>query len=132
MRSKSVATKRGFTLVEVTIVAAIIALLASIAIQGFLRARKRSHASHVINDLRLIDHALDRYAIESNKPAGNPVSVADWTKYMKVGTTLYRTGLDVLGNSYGDQTVDSIPKVPTSSYDALSDVAPSSFWSPYY
>src|ERR1700694_5047561 len=102
----------GFTLVEIMIVVAIIALLASIAVPGFLRARKRSQASRIINDLRLIDGALDMYAIETNKSSGNTVNVADWTKYMKVGSNLYLTGKDILGNSYGNQIVDSIPKVP--------------------
>jgi prepilin-type N-terminal cleavage/methylation domain-containing protein len=123
---------QAFTLVEIMIVVAIIALLASIAVPGFLRARKRSQASRVINDLRLIDNALDLYAIETNKSTGNPVNVSDWTKYMKVGTNLYLTGKDILGTSYGNQVVDTIPKVPTSTYNSLSDVAPSSFWSPYY
>src|SRR5882762_8172857 len=96
----------GFTLVEIMIVVAIIALLASIAVPGFLRARKRSQASRIINDLRLIDNALDLYAIEYNKSSGNPVNVADWTKYMKVGSNLYLTGKDLLGASYGVQAVD--------------------------
>lgn len=122
----------GFTLVEIMIVVAIIALLASIAVPGFLRARKRSQASRVINDLRLIDNACDMYAIENNKSTGNPVNVADWTKYMKAGTNLYLTGKDILGNSYGNQTVDSIPKVSDSTYNALSDVANNTFWSPYH
>jgi type IV pilus assembly protein PilA len=37
--------QQGFTLVEIMIVAAIIALLAAIAVPGFLRARKRCQAS---------------------------------------------------------------------------------------
>ncbi len=60
----------GFTLVEIMIVVAIIALLAAIAVPGFLRARKRSQASRIINDLRLIDSAVDQYAIENNKLSG--------------------------------------------------------------
>jgi hypothetical protein len=32
---------------------------------------------------------------------------------------------------YANFTVDSIPKVSTSSFNALSDVADASFWSPY-
>ncbi|MEO8353991.1 MAG: type II secretion system protein [Chthoniobacteraceae bacterium] len=124
--------RQAFTLVEIMIVVAIIALLASIAVPGFLRARKRSQASRVINDLRLIDNALDMYAIESNKKSGDPVNVTDWTKYLKVGSNIYVTGKDILGASYGIQAVDTIPKVPASTYTALSDVAPASFWSPYY
>jgi prepilin-type N-terminal cleavage/methylation domain-containing protein len=132
MKTNFSKSRQAFTLVEIMIVVAIIALLASIAVPGFLRARKRSQASRIINDLRLIDGALDMYAIENNKSSGNPVKVVDWTKYLKVGSNLYVTGKDILGASYGDQTVDSIPKVPTASYAALSDVAPASFWSPYY
>jgi prepilin-type N-terminal cleavage/methylation domain-containing protein len=122
----------GFTLVEIMIVVAIIALLAAIAVPGFLRARKRSQASRIINDLRLIDSAVDQYAIETNKKSGDAVAVTDWTKYLKVGTNLYVTGKDVLGNAYtAQQTVDSLPKVPLTSYNALSDVADNTFWSPY-
>jgi prepilin-type N-terminal cleavage/methylation domain-containing protein len=121
----------GFTLVEIMIVVAIIALLAAIAVPGFLRARKRSQASRIINDLRLIDSAVDQYAIETNKSSGNTVNTADWTNYLKAGTNLYVTGKDILGNAYGSQKVDSIPKVPTSTYEALSDVTDATFWSPY-
>jgi Type II secretory pathway, pseudopilin PulG len=71
--------------VEIMIVVAIIALLAAIAVPGFLRARKRSQASRIINDLRLIDSAVDQYAIETNKKSGDPVAVSDWTNYLKKG-----------------------------------------------
>ena len=121
----------GFTLVEIMIVVAIIALLAAIAVPGFLRARKRSQASRIINDLRLIDSAVDQYAIETNKSTGASVNVADWTNYLKKGTNLYVTGADIFGNTYGVQTVDTIPKVPTTTKNNLSDVTDGAFWSPY-
>ena len=121
----------GFTLVEIMIVVAIIALLAAIAVPGFLRARKRSQASRILNDLRMIDAAVDQYAIETNRSTGNPVSVQDWTNYLKKGSQLYNTGNSLLGSAYGAQTVDSIPKVPTADYNVLSDVANTGFWSPY-
>jgi prepilin-type N-terminal cleavage/methylation domain-containing protein len=123
----------GFTLVEIMIVVAIIALLAAIAVPGFLRARKRSQATRILNDLRMIDSAVDQYAIETNKSTGATVAITDWTNYLKKNTVLYNTGNDLLGHPYGPQTVDSLPKVPTDSYNALSDVVPaaSGFWSPY-
>ena len=122
----------AFTLVEIMIVVAIIALLAAIAVPGFLRARKRSQASRIINDLRLIDSAVDQYAIENNKSTLAGVGVADWTKYVKAGTNLYLTATDILGNQYGPQTVDTIPKVSDSAFNALSDVVDATFWSPYH
>jgi prepilin-type N-terminal cleavage/methylation domain-containing protein len=122
---------QAFTLVEIMIVVAIIALLAAIAVPGFLRARKRSQASRVLNDLRLIDNACDMYAIENNKKSGDTVNVSDWTNYLKKGTNLYVTGKDILGNTYGPQLVDDIPAVPTATKTALSDVTDISFWSPY-
>ena len=121
----------GFTLVEIMIVVAIIALLAAIAVPGFLRARKRSQASRILNDLRMIDAAVDQYAIETNKKSNDPVAVTDWTNYLKKGSSLYLSGKSILGSAYGQQTVDTIPQVTSSDYAALSDVAGTGFWSPY-
>jgi prepilin-type N-terminal cleavage/methylation domain-containing protein len=123
--------RKGFTLVEIMIVVAIIALLAAIAVPGFLRARKRSQASRILNDLRMIDSAVDQYAIETNRRSSDPVAVTDWTNYVKKGSSLYNTGSSLLGSTYGAQTVDQIPQVPSSDYNVLSDVAGTGFWSPY-
>src|SRR5256884_3631394 len=90
----------GFTLVEIMIVVAIIALLAAIAVPGFLRARKRSQASRILNDLRMIDSAVDQYAIETNRKTGDTVGTADWTNYLKKGSKLYNTGKSLLGTAY--------------------------------
>jgi prepilin-type N-terminal cleavage/methylation domain-containing protein len=131
MKKTDSKTSSAFTLVEIMIVVAIIALLAAIAVPGFLRARKRSQASKILNDLRMIDSAVDQYAIETNKTSGATVAVTDWTNYLKKGSVLYNTGADLFSDAYGPQTVDSLPAVPASSKAALSDVADTSFWSPY-
>jgi prepilin-type N-terminal cleavage/methylation domain-containing protein len=124
--------RRGFTLVEIMIVVAIIALLASIAVPNFLRARKRSQATKIMEDLRQLDNANDQYAIENNKTSGMNPTFADLRTYLKTGTVLYNTGADIFGDSYGPFTIDTIVHLPTGAYNALSDVAPVSFWSPYY
>lgn len=121
----------GFTLVEIMIVVAIIALLAAIAVPNFLRARKRSQATRILEDLRLLDSAMDQYAIDTGKTSGFNPSFTDIQNYLKKDTTLYSSGTDIFGDTYGPFTVDSIPKVPTSAFDALSDVADASFWSPF-
>jgi prepilin-type N-terminal cleavage/methylation domain-containing protein len=131
MLNKLTTKRAGFTLVEIMIVVAIIALLAAIAVPGFLRARKRSQASKILNDLRLIDAAVDQYGIETSKSTGSAVNVTDWTNYLKKDTTLYNTGQDLFGDDYGPQTVDTLPKVPANAYSSLSDVADLGFWSPF-
>src|SRR6266481_4543385 len=88
----------GFTLVEIMIVVAIIALLAAIAVPGFLRARKRSQASKILNDLRMIDAAVDQYAIETNRTTNFVVGITDWTNYLKKGSMLYNSGSSLLGH----------------------------------
>lgn len=40
--------------VEMVIAVGVVALLATIAVPGFLRARKRSRATQILNDLRSI------------------------------------------------------------------------------
>src|ERR1700760_1613627 len=105
----------GFTLVEIMIVVAIIALLAAIAVPNFLRARKRSQATRCLEDLRIIDSACDQYAIENNKSTGDAVAWTDVMNYLKTGSVLYdSTGTDLFGNQYnGNATfsVDTIPKL---------------------
>ena len=132
MLQKLTANRAGFTLVEIMIVVAIIALLAAIAVTNFLRARKRSQATRILEDLRMIDAAIDQYAIEANKSAGDTITWAQVRNYLKTGSALEVSGgNDFLGNSFGTFSVDAIPKVPAASFTVLSDVAPAAFWSPF-
>jgi prepilin-type N-terminal cleavage/methylation domain-containing protein len=131
MLNKLTTKRAGFTLVEIMIVVAIIALLAAIAVPGFLRSRKRSQAAKILNDLRMIDSAVDQYAIETSKTSGSTINVTDWTNYIKKDTVLYNTGQDLFGDDYGPQTVDSLPSAPANAWTSLSDVADTTFWSPY-
>jgi prepilin-type N-terminal cleavage/methylation domain-containing protein len=129
-------TKRGgFTLVEIMIVVAIIALLAAIAVPNFLRSRKRSQATQILEDLRVIDGAVDQYAIDHNKSSGDTLSWADIQPYMKTGSRLFASSnTDILGNGFGAAgyfDVDTAPVFADATFNALSDVAPGSFWSPY-
>lgn len=131
MNTSAAKSHKGFTLVEIMIVVAIIALLAAIAVPGFLRARKRSQASRILNDLRMIDSAVDQYAIETSRKTGDVVAVADWTNYVKKNSLLYNNASSILGTPYGPQTVDTIPQVPANDFAVLSDVTGTGFWSPY-
>ena len=133
----------GFTLIEMMIVVAIIALLAVIALPNFMRARQRSQATLVLNELRVLSTAIDQYAMETNKSTGARIARKDLQAYLKKGTPLYNTGKDIFNNSFqyyfpgdtsplGHAEVDSLPAVNPSTFSRLSDVAPSDFWSPYF
>jgi prepilin-type N-terminal cleavage/methylation domain-containing protein len=89
----------GFTLVEIMIVVAIIALLASIAVPNFLRAREQSQLAAIVNNLRVLEGAKDQWALENKKGTGaEPTWDADAKgigEYLKGGTIK-----DVVGEKY--------------------------------
>jgi prepilin-type N-terminal cleavage/methylation domain-containing protein len=57
---------RAFTLIELLIVVAIIAILAAIAVPNFLEAQTRAKVSRVKNDLRAYGTAMEAYHIDNN------------------------------------------------------------------
>ena len=57
---------RGFTLLELLLVMAIIAILSSILLPAVAGARRQAHASVCLNNLRQIGQAVFLYAMDSN------------------------------------------------------------------
>ncbi|CAN5492443.1 hypothetical protein BH09SUM1_BH09SUM1_00210 [soil metagenome] len=65
---------KAFTLIELLIVVAIIAILAAIAVPNFLEAQTRAKISRAQTDQRTIATALESYAVDNQKYPyyGNP------------------------------------------------------------
>ena len=98
----------GFTLVEIMIVVAIIGLLASIAIPNFVKARTTAQMNACINNLRQIDGAIQQWALDLKKDAGQAVTLNDISSYLR-NSVVCPSGGTTFDDSYTITTVDAPP-----------------------
>ena len=73
---------KGFTLVEIMIVVAIIAILAAVAIPNFVRYRKTSQMNACISNLKQIQAACEQCKMEGKSPSASTIIGSDL--YIKV------------------------------------------------
>ena len=108
--------RRGFTLVEIMIVVAIIGLLASIAIPHFGQARTKAHMIVCISNLQQIEGAMQRWSLDMHKDEGQTVTYSDISAYLK-HSVVCPAGGTTFDDSYTITTVDTPPvcqKKPTT------------------
>ena len=75
---------KGFTLVEIMIVVAIIGLLAAIAIPNFVKARETAQKNACIANLKQIEGAVQVWAIDTGADATDtPSATAVVSDYIK-------------------------------------------------
>jgi len=67
---------KAFTLIELLIVVAIIAILAAIAVPNFLEAQTRAKVSRVKSDMRTTNIGLEAYVIDNNNYPGDVHAIA--------------------------------------------------------
>ncbi len=96
--------KKGFTLVEIMIVVAIIGLLAAIGIPSFQKARENSLAKTKVNNVRIVNAAVSQYAMEQGLTTGATVAPANYTNYVEnadldVGATTFKNPTATVGTA---------------------------------
>lgn len=105
-------TNKGFTLVELLVVVAIIGLLAGIATVSVNSTRVRARDARRIADIKQMQNALELY---NNSNSGvYPTLAVDTTLGLAGALTISSTGIGVAG---GDIFLNVVPKDPgTNAY----------------
>lgn len=75
--------RKGFTLVEIMIVVAIIGLLAAIAIPNFIKAREKAEMNACIANLKQIQGAVQVWAIDNVQAADATPTATALKDYIK-------------------------------------------------
>ena len=75
-------SNRGFTLIEIMIVVAIIALLAAIAIPNVLRGRTSANEAAAIGNLRALISSLEMYRSVNNVYPFPSTTAGNWASFM--------------------------------------------------
>src|SRR5580658_6376309 len=99
--NERILAREAFTLVEIMIVVAVIGLLAALALNNMDKARKQAQGRRIVNDVRILDAAINQWALDTNQKDGASI---DW---VAVGAYMNRPPVfsDLLGNPYSYSTV---------------------------
>jgi type II secretory pathway pseudopilin PulG len=127
MRHNWLGQQQAFTLSEIMLVVGLIGLLAALMVPGFIKNRKMSQGRRIVNDARVIDAAINGWAMEVGAVDGSEVDVGAAGQYTSQGTI---NTMDLLGNTYGIGYVGSSQvTISAATKSALDGV--SIDWGPY-
>jgi len=114
--------RRGFTLIELMIVIAIIAILAGILIPNFMHARDESQTSACEGNLKQLAAALEEYAVDN---AGNYPATGVMTAGFMPVTYIANYPLDPVNaslyNFTNGATADCPAAAGTKSYEIIDN-----------
>jgi len=97
--------RKGFTLIEIMIVVAIIAIALSIAIPNFFRMSSVSKKTVCINNMKKITAAVEQWAIDNNVSSSTAISAQEendiYDNYLRGGKPVCPSGGEYVINPVG-------------------------------
>ena len=106
--------KRGFTLVEIMMVIAIVAGLAVVAIPNYIRIRRIAHQNACIHNLKTVDAAKDMWALMDGRTSSEVPAWGDLiTEYIK------KTPVCPSAGTYTVNAVDTYPDCTETDHELL-------------
>lgn len=102
---------KGFSLVEIMIVVAIIGILAATTLPSFVRARERTQENSIVSNLRVIQSAKDQWAIANGKATTDTPVNTDLEPYFEQNTF----PASVAGETYSVGSVGTNPHADLAS-----------------
>lgn len=119
--------KKGFTLIELVIVIAILGILAGLAIPRFLDATATARGARIVADMRTIDSAIVIYNAKRGALPGSSADIvtndtaANATKYQLLAAwPTPPTGTAIITNNAGNQIKLTSTAARSYGYDAAS------------
>lgn len=111
-----ISLRRAFTLVELMIVTAVIAIILAIAVPNYIKSGKTSQRTVCIANLEKIDSAIDQWVLDNHTPPGTVLSESEeaevYTNYVKGGKPKCPSG-----GAYTIHVVGTKPQVTCSHED---------------